>query len=122
MRFARITVTFLALIVLLGAFAVPAQALERSEEIQEPDPLDDWYVVDPTKVKRTYKKRVNLAARKPMRKKEGPSELQVEEHTQIGWNRNLVARKKPYWWRTNNKTRWEQIKTVARGPIKMPVE
>jgi hypothetical protein len=69
---------------------------------------------------KTYRERINLIARKPMRKEDRKvvREGQPEERRGV---RVQISRKRPAPDPGERKSRFDHVKEIARGPIRQPV-
>jgi hypothetical protein len=124
----------IALLAILGLFAVPAvagddqpagreEAMAAGEEKQGPQTREEAAEARPERRGGglTYRERINMITRKPLRKDraEAPRDQAERYWRGVRDARPIIARK-----RTGppdeDRTRWEHVQEVARGPIRMP--
>jgi len=136
MRLSRIGISFLLVAIVAVGLALPAAAAEGSEgEVHETGaqaPVENdeilekgevWEVNPDGRTKRTYRDKINLITRKPLRKTESDRVYVVDSETGRYATRNIVARKRTSTRLTREgKSRWEHVLAVARGPITRPPE
>jgi hypothetical protein len=106
---------FLVLAAPVAAEEQPSGREEAKGETEQAAEDAEYYNPRP----RTYRERINLIARKPMRKEDRKvvREGQPEERRGV---RVQISRKRPAPDPGDRKSRFDHVKEVARGPIRQP--